>query len=176
MGVSTMSCHAVAQPRDEALGSYRTIAVVGPPNSGKTTLFNRLTKLRQKVGNFPGVTVEHHTGYIRDANGEEVALIDLPGVYSLTPKSEDEKVAVDVLTGKMPGTAAPDAIILVLNSTNLHTHLVLAARVIALGLPTLVLLNMADELHNQHGMSMCCRWHASWGHRSRWSAQRRGKG
>ncbi len=151
MGVSTMSCHAVAQPRDEALGSYRTIAVVGPPNSGKTTLFNRLTKLRQKVGNFPGVTVEHHTGYIRDANGEEVALIDLPGVYSLTPKSEDEKVAVDVLTGKMPGTAAPDAIILVLNSTNLHTHLVLAARVIALGLPTLVLLNMADELHNQHG-------------------------
>jgi ferrous iron transport protein B len=151
MGVSTMSCHAVAQPRDEALGSYRTIAVVGPPNSGKTTLFNRLTKLRQKVGNFPGVTVEHHTGYIRDANGEEVALIDLPGVYSLTPKSEDEKVAVDVLTGKMPGTAAPDAIILVLNSTNLHTHLVLAARVIALGLPTLVLLNMADELHDQHG-------------------------
>ncbi len=151
MGVSTMSCHSVAQPRDEGLGSYRTVAVVGPPNSGKTTLFNRLTKLRQKVGNFPGVTVEHHTGYIRDANGEEVALIDLPGVYSLTPKSEDEKVAVDVLTGNMPGTAAPDAIILVLNSTNLHTHLVLAARVIALGLPTLVLLNMADELHKQQG-------------------------
>jgi ferrous iron transport protein B len=151
MGVSTMSCHSVAQPRDEAAGSYRTIAVVGPPNSGKTTLFNRLTKLRQKVGNFPGVTVEHHTGYVRDANGEEVALIDLPGVYSLTPKSEDEKVAVDVLTGKMPGTPTPDAIILVLNSTNLHTHLVLAARVIALGKPTLVLLNMSDELHKQNG-------------------------
>jgi len=146
-----MSCHAVAPPR-EALGTaYRTVAVVGPPNSGKTTLFNRLTKLRQKVGNFPGVTVEHHTGYIRDANGEEIALIDLPGVYSLIPKSEDEKVAVDVLTGKMPGTPRPDAIILVLNSTNLHTHLVLAARVIALGLPTLVLLNMADELRKQGG-------------------------
>lgn len=147
-----MSCHSVAQPRDASQGgSYRTIAVVGPPNSGKTTLFNRLTKLRQKVGNFPGVTVEHHTGYIRDINGEEVALIDLPGVYSLTPKSEDEKVAIDVLTGKMPGTPAPDAVILVLNSTNLHTHLVLAARVIALGVPTLVLLNMADELRKQQG-------------------------
>lgn len=152
MGASTVSCHAVAPPRDEAPGSaYRTIAVVGPPNSGKTTLFNRLTRLRQKVGNFPGVTVEHHTGYLRDANGEEIALIDLPGVYSLTPKSEDEKVAIDVLTGRMPGTARPDAVILVLNSTNLHTHLVLAARVIALGIPTLVLLNMADELRNQGG-------------------------
>jgi ferrous iron transport protein B len=147
MGASTMSCHAVEKVRT----AYRTVAVVGPPNSGKTTLFNRLTKLRQKVGNFPGVTVEHHTGYIRDANGEEVALVDLPGVYSLTPKSEDEKVAVDVLTGKMPGMPPPDAAIVVLNSTNLHTHLVLAARVIALGMPTLVLLNMSDELRKQDG-------------------------
>src|SRR5579872_523132 len=151
MGVSTISCHSVAPPRDESSASYRTVAVVGPPNSGKTTLFNRLTKLRQKVGNFPGVTVEHHTGYVRDANGEEIALVDLPGVYSLSPKSEDEKVAVDVLTGKMPGMPSPDAVIVVLNSTNLHTHLVLAARVITLGIPTLVLLNMADELHKQDG-------------------------
>src|SRR5260370_28531545 len=148
MGASTLSCHAAAPVRHEG-SSYRTIAVVGPPNSGKTTLFNRLTKLRQKVGNFPGVTVEHHTGYVRDANGEEVALIDLPGVYSLIPKSEDEKVAIDVLTGNMAGMSLPDAVIVVLNSTNLHTHLVLAARVIALGLPTLVLLNMADELRKQ---------------------------
>jgi ferrous iron transport protein B len=151
--MASATCHAPAQPRQHAENSksYRTIAVVGPPNSGKTTLFNRLTKLRQKVGNFPGVTVEHHTGYVRDANGEEVALIDLPGVYSLTPKSEDEKVAIDVLTGKMPGTPPPDAVIVVLNSTNLHSHLVLAARVIALGMPTLVLLNMADELRTQGG-------------------------
>jgi len=147
-----MTCHAVARPQDEAQGTaYRTVAVVGPPNSGKTTLFNRLTGLRQKVGNFPGVTVEHHTGYIRDGEGEEVALIDLPGIYSLTPKSEDEKVAIAVLQGNMPGMQRPDAVIVVLNSTNLHSHLVLAGRVIALGLPTLVLLNMADELHKQDG-------------------------
>jgi ferrous iron transport protein B len=147
-----MTCHPVARPLDDALvTSYRTVAVVGPPNSGKTTLFNRLTGLRQKVGNFPGVTVEHHIGYIRDGDGEEVALIDLPGIYSLTPKSEDEKVAIDVLQGNMPGMPRPDAVVVVLNSTNLHSHLVLAGRVIALGLPTLVLLNMADELHKQDG-------------------------
>lgn len=147
-----MTCHAVARLQDEVAGSaYRTVAVVGPPNSGKTTLYNRLTGLRQKVGNFPGVTVEHHIGYVRSAEGEEVALVDLPGIYSLTPKSEDERVAVEVLQGTMPGMSRPDAVIVVLNSNNLHTHLVLALRVIALGLPTLVLLNMADELHKQNG-------------------------
>jgi ferrous iron transport protein B len=147
-----MTCHSVARPEEAAVAtSYRTIAVVGPPNSGKTTLYNRLTGLRQKVGNFPGVTVEHHLGYVRDAEGNEVALIDLPGIYSLVPKSEDERVAVEVLQGTMPGMARPDAVIVVLNSNNLNTHLVLAARVIGLGLPTLVLLNMADELHKLNG-------------------------
>src|SRR5215831_12707893 len=147
-----MTCHPVARPEDESVATaYRSVAVVGPPNSGKTTLYNRLTGLRQKVGNFPGVTVEHHIGYLRDQLGEEVALIDLPGIYSLTPKSEDERVAVEVLQGNMPGMSRPDAVIVVLNSNNLHSHLVLAGRVIALGLPTLVLLNMADELHKQNG-------------------------
>ena len=85
----------------------RTVALVGPPNSGKTTLFNRLTGLRQKVGNFPGVTVEHHTGIVRGENGQEVAVIDLPGIYSLSPVSEDERVTVDVLDGRMDGIKRP---------------------------------------------------------------------
>jgi len=131
--------------------AFASVAVVGPPNSGKTTLFNRLTGLRQRVGNFPGVTVEHHTGIIRDDASREVSLIDLPGVYSLTPKSEDERVAIEVLNGRMEGIPRPDAIILVLDSTNLNRHLMLAARIIAFGLPTLVLLNMADELRKQGG-------------------------
>lgn len=157
MGVSAIassSCHSSPSAKSKTTdgeSSSRTIAVVGPPNAGKTTLFNRLTGLRQRVGNFPGVTVEHHTGYIKDERGQEVALVDLPGVYSLTPKSEDERVTVDVLKGEMDGMARPDAVILVLDSTNLNRHLVLAARVIGLGLPVLVVLNMADALYKQGG-------------------------
>jgi ferrous iron transport protein B len=130
---------------------FHSVAIVGPPNSGKSTLFNRLTGLRQKVANFPGVTVEHHLGHIRNQQGHEVALIDLPGIYSLSPKSEDERVAVEVLHGRMEGTPKPDAVVLVLDATNLSRHLVLAARVIAIGLPTLVLLNMGDSLKAQGG-------------------------
>lgn len=135
----------------QSTASFKTVALVGPPNAGKTSLFNRLTGLRQKVGNFPGVTVEHHTGEYHLPNGQEILLIDLPGVYSLNPKSEDERVTVDVLHGRMPNTPQPDAVILVLDSNNLNRHLILAGRVIALGLPTLVLLNMADELSKQGG-------------------------
>ena len=121
----------------------RTVALIGPPNSGKSTLFNRLTRLRQKVGNYPGVTVEQRVGLLA-GRGHEIRLIDLPGVYSLTPYSDDERVAVDVLTGRMDGLPRPDAVLLVLDVTHLSRQLVLAKPVIALGLPTLVLLNMAD--------------------------------
>ena len=124
-------------------GEIRTVALIGPPNSGKSTLFNRLTRLRQKVGNYPGVTVEQRVGVLA-GGGSEIKIIDLPGVYSLTPYSEDERVAVNVLTGKLNGLPRPDAVLLVLDVTHLSRHLVLAAPVIALGLPTLVLLNMAD--------------------------------
>jgi ferrous iron transport protein B len=121
----------------------RTVALIGPPNSGKSTLFNRLTRLRQKVGNYPGVTVEQRVGVLA-GSGHEIRIVDLPGVYSLTPYSDDERVAVEVLTGQMDGLPRPDAVLLVLDVTHLSRQLVLAKPVIALGLPTLVLLNMAD--------------------------------
>jgi ferrous iron transport protein B len=126
-----------------ASGEIRTVALIGPPNSGKSTLFNRLTRLRQRVGNYPGVTVEQRVGLLA-GKGQAIRIIDLPGVYSLTPYSDDERVAVDVLTGRMDGLPRPDAVLLVLDVTHLSRQLVLAKPVIALGLPTLVLLNMAD--------------------------------
>ncbi|MFN7997766.1 MAG: ferrous iron transporter B [Bryobacteraceae bacterium] len=129
----------------------KPVALVGPPNSGKSTLFNRLTGLRQKVANFPGVTVEQHTGIAELPDGREVRIIDLPGIYSLTPRSEDEQVAYDVLTGNCSGTPKPEAILLVLDSTNLARHLMLAAPVLAIGIPTLIVLNMSDELRNRGG-------------------------
>src|SRR5579871_3181998 len=127
------------------------VAIVGPPNSGKSTLFNRLTGLRQKVANFPGVTVEHRMGRAKLQGDREVYLVDLPGVYSLNPRTEDERVTHDVLTGKMKEMPRPDAVLLILDSTNLSRHLVLAAPVLSLGLPTLVILNMADDLGPRGG-------------------------
>src|SRR3954471_15950217 len=131
--------------------AVRTVAVIGPPNAGKTTLFNKLTGLRQKVANFPGVTVEQHTGMAELPDGRMVRLIDLPGVYSLSPRSEDEQVAYDVLTGNRADTPKPEAILLVLDATNLGRHLMLAAPILALGVPTLIILNMADDLRNRGG-------------------------
>jgi ferrous iron transport protein B len=127
------------------------VAIVGPPNSGKSTLFNRLTGLRQKVANFPGVTVEHRMGRVKLDQGHDVFVVDLPGVYSLTPRTEDERVTHDVLSGQMKDMPRPDAVLLILDSTNLSRHLVLAAPVLSLGLPTLVILNMADDLKSRGG-------------------------
>ena len=133
------------------LGALRTVVLIGPPNSGKSTLFNRLTGLRQKVANYPGVTVEQRMGLMAGVGRPDLTLIDLPGVYSLTPYSEDARVAVDVLRGKMPGTPRPDAVLLVLDSLHLTRQLMLAAPVLALGLPTLVLLNMSDLMESRGG-------------------------
>jgi len=132
-------------------GALHTVVLIGPPNSGKSTLFNRLTGLRQKVANYPGVTVEQRMGLMAGVGRDDLTLIDLPGVYSLTPYSEDARVAVDVLKGKMPGTPKPDAVLLVLDSLHLTRQLMLAAPVLALGLPTLVLLNMSDLMESRGG-------------------------
>jgi ferrous iron transport protein B len=125
--------------------------LIGPPNSGKSTLFNRLTGLRQKVANYPGVTVEQRMGLMAGVGRDDLTLIDLPGIYSLTPYSEDARVSIDVLRGKMPGTPKPDAVLIVLDSLHLTRQLMLAAPVLALGLPTLVLLNMSDLMESRHG-------------------------
>jgi ferrous iron transport protein B len=132
-------------------GRIRTVALVGPPNSGKSTLFNRLTGLRQKVANYPGVTVEQHVGKLAGIGRSDLLLIDLPGIYSLDSYSEDARVAVEVLHGEMPGTPMPDAVLLVLDSLHLRRQLMLAAPVLALGLPTLVLLNMSDLMEARGG-------------------------
>jgi ferrous iron transport protein B len=141
----------VELPVSTVTKTSKHIALIGPPNSGKTTLFNRLTGLRQKVANFPGVTVERHTGISVLPDGREIPLIDLPGLYSLTPRSEDEQIAYDVLTGQRGDTGKPQAVLLVLDSTNLSRHLMLAAPILALGIPTLIILNMADDLRGRGG-------------------------
>ena len=131
--------------------ALKTVLLIGPPNSGKSTLFNKLTGLRQKVANYPGVTVEQRKGLMAGVGREDLTLIDLPGIYSLTPYSEDARVAVNVLRGLMPGTPKPDAVLLVLDSQHLTRQLMLAAPVLAVGLPTLVLLNMSDLMHSRGG-------------------------
>jgi ferrous iron transport protein B len=132
-------------------GALKTVVLIGPPNSGKSTLFNKLTGLRQKVANYPGVTVEQRMGVMAGVGREDLTLIDLPGIYSLTPYSEDARIAVDVLRGKMPGTPKPDAVLLVMDSLHLTRQLMLAAPVLAVGLPTLILLNMSDLMKSRGG-------------------------
>src|ERR1035437_6475780 len=132
-------------------GQLTTVVLIGPPNSGKSTLFNRLTGLRQKVANFPGVTVEQRMGLMAGVGRADLTPIDLPGIYSLDPYSEDARVSIDVLRGKMVGTPKPDAVLLVLDSLHLTRQLMLAAPVLALGLPTLVLLNMSDLMETRGG-------------------------
>jgi len=128
-------------PRSEP--SPLCVALVGNPNTGKSTLFGALVGMHQRVGNYPGVTVERKTGQMEHA-GRRYALVDLPGLYSLAPRSRDERVAVDVLLGRFQGTAPVDAVICIVDAANLQRNLYLVSQVLDLNLPTVLALNMLD--------------------------------
>ena len=122
-----------------------TIVLAGNPNAGKTTLFNALTGLRQKVANYPGVTVERKEGFWRISEEKSARLIDLPGLYSLEANSIDEEIARDALTGKIAGLPAPDCVIAVVDATNLERHLYLVTQLLEYKIPLVVALTMMDE-------------------------------
>ena len=120
-----------------------TVALLGNPNTGKSTLFNALAGARQRVGNYPGVTVERKIGRMSQ-DGERITLVDLPGAYSLAPKSPDEMVTVDVLLGRRDDTPRPDVVLCVVDASNLERNLYLVSQVRELGLPLVIALNMTD--------------------------------
>jgi len=126
-----------------------SVALVGNPNCGKTALFNLLTGARQKVANYAGVTVERKIGTTRLRNGQSVSVIDLPGAYSLTPATPDEQVTLDVIEGRRAGEDAPDAVVAVVDATNLRMNLRLVLELRRRGLPVMVALNMADVARAQ---------------------------
>jgi ferrous iron transport protein B len=124
-------------------------AFVGNPNSGKTTLFNALTGMRQKVGNYPGVTVERKVGEFYSQHGHLIRVIDLPGAYSLVARSPDEAILRDVLLGRRPEMHRPDRVVCVVDASNLERNLYLVFQVLELGLPTILVLNMIDQAERQ---------------------------
>jgi ferrous iron transport protein B len=134
-------------------GAAPLVALVGNPNAGKSALFNALTGARQKVGNYPGVTVERHSGKLALPDGRIVDLVDLPGAYSLEPSSPDERVTRDFVTGTQVGERLPDALVVVVDASNLDNHLRFTLQLIALGLPVVVALNMFD-LAERDGLTL----------------------
>ncbi|WP_454598441.1 ferrous iron transporter B [Qipengyuania sp. SM2507] len=135
------------------MSRHRTAALVGNPNSGKSALFNALTGARQKIANYPGVTVERKAGRLTLPSGESVELLDLPGSYSLDSASPDEEVTRQVVEGSFEGEKVPDVIVLVLDAANLEQHLVFAQEVLELGRPTVIALNMVD-LAERDGLTL----------------------
>src|SRR6201996_8169568 len=123
------------------------VVLTGNPNSGKTTVFNALTGLRARVGNYAGVTVERKEGRLQGPGGENIVILDLPGTYSLTPQSLDEQIARDVLLERLPGVPPPSLVVVVVDASNLERNLYFATQVAELGHPTILALNMRSEEH-----------------------------
>ena len=140
-------------PAPVGLPRMPVYALVGNPNSGKSTLFNALTGLKQKVGNYPGVTVEKKTGTTYSQHGRPITVIDLPGTYSLAARSPDEAIVRDVLLGRRADTAQPDRILCVVDATNLERNLYLVHQILDLGRPVILVLNMMD-LAVQQGLDI----------------------
>ncbi|WP_314773091.1 ferrous iron transport protein B [Capnocytophaga sputigena] len=128
--------------------AHLKIALVGNPNTGKTSLFNALTGLNQQVGNYPGITVEKKIGHCKLPDNQQAEIIDLPGTYSLNPSSEDEQVAVDTLINRQ-GTYFPDVVVVVSEVSNLKQNLLLFTQVKDLQLPTILVINMADQMQRK---------------------------
>ena len=134
--------------RSSSAAKKWSVAFVGNPNTGKTTLFNALSGLRQRTGNYPGVTVETKKGAMI-CGGRPFELIDLPGTYSLAPRSPDEMVAVDVILGRQEGEARPDVVVSIVDASNLDRNLYLTSQVMELGVPVVIALNMIDVATGQ---------------------------
>ena len=139
-----MALHAVVASTDLP-SETKLVAIVGNPNAGKTSLFNALTGSSQKVGNYPGVTVEKVSADLK-LDDEHVECIDVPGLYSLSPASEDERVAVEVILGKSKGLKKPDLLVCVLDASNLERNLFFYSQLADLGLPLVVALTMVDRV------------------------------
>jgi len=134
--------------------AIKNVVLAGNPNSGKTTLFNALTGLRARVGNYPGVTVERKEGRLLGAPKDQpVVVLDLPGAYSLSPQSLDEQISRDVLFHRVPAVAPPDLVVVVVDASNLQRNLYFATQVIELGYPTVLALNMVD-VARQNGLDI----------------------
>src|SRR5262245_53895831 len=124
------------------------VAIAGNPNTGKTTLFNRLTGAHHKVGNYPGITVERHHGRVELAGGRSVDVVDVPGAYSLSARSREEELAIQSIAG-LSGAQLPDVVVVVVDATQLARNLYLVLQVLELEVPALVALNMSDQLEKR---------------------------
>jgi len=143
----------LSPPAPAAPSRTPTYALVGNPNCGKSTLFNALTGLKQKVGNYPGVTVEKKIGTAYSQHGQPITVIDLPGTYSLAARSPDEAVTRDVLLGRRSDTPQPDRVLCIVDATNLERNLYLVHQILDLGRPVILVLNMMD-LAAQAGLNI----------------------